>query len=198
MPQAPHAKLKSLSVSMKKLPAQGAISSILPFTAVKPVVAAGRKKAPTKSKCKIFEVECDVSGVGLGVVLSQDKRPVAFVSEKLSEACQKWSTYDQEFYAVVQAMKQYEHYLVQQKFVLYTNHRALKFINGQKSVNKMHVRWATFQQKFSFFIKHKYGVLNYVVDALSRRATGFQIYEGQDLARLVYGFQISNMEFLTM
>ncbi|CAL8175232.1 unnamed protein product [Prunus armeniaca] len=46
MPQAPHAKLKSLSVSMKKLPAQGAISSILPFTAVRPVVAAGRKKAP--------------------------------------------------------------------------------------------------------------------------------------------------------
>ncbi|XP_050150587.1 uncharacterized protein LOC126625571 [Malus sylvestris] len=79
---------------------------------------------------KVFEVECDASGMGVGVVLSQEKRPIAFFSEKLSEARKKWSTYDQEFYAVIRALKQWEHYLIQKEFVLFTDHQALKFINN--------------------------------------------------------------------
>ncbi|KAJ9545435.1 hypothetical protein OSB04_025142 [Centaurea solstitialis] len=120
---------------------------------------------------KVFEVECDASGIEIGAVLSQEKRPVAYFSEKLNEARQKWSTYDQEFYAVVRALRQWEHYLVQKEFVLFTDHQALKFINSQKTVNKMHARWVSFMQKFPFMIKHKSGTLNKVVDALSRRAS---------------------------
>lgn len=46
--------------------------------------------------------------------------------EKLNEA-QKWSTYEQELYAIVQAMKKWDQYLIQQEFVVYSDNQALKY-----------------------------------------------------------------------
>ncbi|KAK4855310.1 hypothetical protein QYF36_005902 [Acer negundo] len=83
---------------------------------------------------KLFEVECDASGIRIGAVLSQEKKPVMFFNEKLSDARRKWSTYDQEFYAIVRALKNWEHYLIQCKFILYTDHQALKYLNSQRNL----------------------------------------------------------------
>jgi hypothetical protein len=50
---------------------------------------------------KTFQVTCDASGIAIGAVLSQDNRPVAYFSENLNDAKEKYSTYDKEFYAVI-------------------------------------------------------------------------------------------------
>ena len=60
----------------------------------------------------MFQVDCDASGTAIGVILSQEGRPVAYFSEKLNDEKQKYFVYDQEFYAIIQALKKWRHYLL--------------------------------------------------------------------------------------
>ncbi|KAK3011374.1 hypothetical protein RJ639_012083 [Escallonia herrerae] len=119
---------------------------------------------------KVFALECDASGIGIGAVLSQDKKPVAFFSKKLSDERRKWSTYELKFYAVFRAVRYWEQYLFQREFILYTDHEALKYFNSQCKISRMHARWSAYLQRFTFVIRHKAGEENKVADALSRRA----------------------------
>jgi ribonuclease HI len=117
---------------------------------------------------KFFQVETDASGTTIGVVLSKDQRIIAYLSEKLNEAKQKYSSYDKEFYAIVQALKKCKHYPMPKEFVLYTDNNALQFISSQPKMNQRHAKWVQFLQNFTFVIKHTGGKENKVVDELSR------------------------------
>lgn len=117
----------------------------------------------------VFELHCDASKSGVSAVLSQLSRLIAFFSEKLVGARFHYSTYDIEFYAIIQVLKHWHHYFFHIEFVLYTDHVALKHIGSQDKVSSCHMSWITYLQQFTFVIKHTSNTSNLVVDALSRR-----------------------------
>ncbi|RVW78777.1 Retrovirus-related Pol polyprotein from transposon 297 [Vitis vinifera] len=81
---------------------------------------------------RVFKVECDASRIGIGAALCQEGRPVSFYSEKLNDIRRRYNTFDKEFYAIIQALKHWEHYLIHQEFILQTDHEALKHLNSQQ------------------------------------------------------------------
>ena len=116
-------------------------------------------------------MDCYASRVGIGGVLSQEGKPVAYFSEKLNSAKLNYSAYDVEFYGIVQAIKHWEYYLAYKEFILHINHEALKHLNSQATLNKRHAKWVVYLQQFSFSLRHKAGVFNRVVDGLSKRSS---------------------------
>ncbi|KAF7839378.1 Retrovirus-related Pol polyprotein from transposon 297 family [Senna tora] len=73
-------------------------------------------------------------------VLMQDKRPIAYFSEKLNGATLNYSTYDKELYALVRALETWQHYFWSKEFVIHTDHESLKHLKGQDKLNHWHAR----------------------------------------------------------
>jgi hypothetical protein len=130
---------------------------------------------------KTFQVKCNASGFAIGGVLSQKDRPIAYFNEKLNEAKVKYSTYDKEFYAIIQALKKWRHYLIPKEFVLYSDNYALQFVTQQEKLNQKHVKWVEYMQNFTFVIKHISGTANKVADALSRKCLLLQEFRVKTL-----------------
>jgi hypothetical protein len=117
---------------------------------------------------KTFQVRCDASGLAIGVVLSQDDSPIAYFSEKLNDSKKKYSTYEKEFYAVIQAMDKWRHYLIPKEFVLYSDNQDFHFITRQEKLNQKHAKWVEFIQNFTFVIKCISGAANKVADSFEQ------------------------------
>jgi hypothetical protein len=126
-------------------------------------------------------VKCDASEFAIGAVLSQEDRPIAYFSEKLNEEKLKYSTYDKGFYAIIQALKKWRHYLIPKEFVLYSDNHALQFVTQQERLNQRHVKWVEYMQNFTFVIKHILGIDNKVADALSRKCLMLQEFRVKTL-----------------
>jgi hypothetical protein len=116
-----------------------------------------------------FVIECDASGVGVGAVLMQEQRPVAFLSKALKGRALHMSTYEKELFALVTAIQKWRPYLLGQTFVVKTDQQSLKFLLEQKVGTPFQQKWVTKLLGYSFTVEYKKGSDNRVADALSRR-----------------------------
>jgi hypothetical protein len=87
----------------------------------------------------------------------------------MDEAKVKYCMYDKEFYAIIEALKKWRHYLILKEFVLYSDNHALQFVNQQEKLNQKHAKWVKYMNNFTFVIKHISGTANKVADALTRK-----------------------------
>ncbi|GKC51429.1 putative ribonuclease H-like domain-containing protein [Tanacetum coccineum] len=88
-----------------------------------------------------FVVYCDASGIGLGCVLMQSGKVIAYASRLLKIHEQNYTTHDLELGVVVFALKIWRHYLYRTKSVIYTDHKSLQYIFSQKELNMQQRRW---------------------------------------------------------
>ena len=120
---------------------------------------------PTKD----FVVCTDASLEGLGAVLMQDGRVIAYESCKLKDHELNYPTHDLELAAVVHALVRWRHFLLGHHFKLHTDHRSLQYIFTQPNLNARQRRWMELLCEYNFEVRYVQGKENVVANALSRR-----------------------------
>ena len=76
---------------------------------------------------KPFETEINASDYSLSVVITQLGHPIAFHPKTFSDTVRRYSTYEKELYAIVQALKQWRHYILGKETTILTYHKPLHF-----------------------------------------------------------------------
>lgn len=114
-------------------------------------------------------VECDASGSGVGAVLMQEWRPIAYFSKSLADRTLTKSAYEREMMGLALAIQHWQPYLIGRKFIVRTDHRSLKHLLTQKIATPSQQVWVAKLLGYDFTIEYKTGVSNTAADALSRR-----------------------------
>ncbi|KAJ8763101.1 hypothetical protein K2173_023306 [Erythroxylum novogranatense] len=160
------------------------LHSLLPFvfnygTIAAPLTAKLRKnyfqwtgdaiKAFETLKTLMFVLECDASDIGIGVVLLQENKPVAFFSRAMAARHVSLPAYEKKLIGLVKAIKHWQPYLWGKKFMVRTDHYILKFLLEQHSLSSPQQHRVSKLLPFYFIVEYKVGKSNTVADALSRR-----------------------------
>ncbi|GKD41698.1 retrovirus-related pol polyprotein from transposon 17.6 [Tanacetum coccineum] len=118
---------------------------------------------------KDFIAYCDASKKGLGVMLMQREKVIAYASRQLKIHEKNYTTHDLELGAVVFALKIWRHYLYGTKCTVFTDHKSLQHVLNQKELNMRQCHWLELLSDYDCEIRYHPGKTNVVVDALSRK-----------------------------
>ncbi|GKF18075.1 putative reverse transcriptase domain-containing protein, partial [Tanacetum coccineum] len=116
-----------------------------------------------------FVVYCDASHQGLGAVLMQREKVIAYASRQLKPNEENYTTHDLELGAVVFALKIWRHYLYGTKCTVFTDHKRLQNILDQKELNIRQCHWLELLADYDCEIRYHPGKANVIADTLSQK-----------------------------
>ena len=119
-----------------------------------------------------FVVYCDASRVGLGCVLMQQGKVIAYASRQLKPHEKNYTSHDLKLAAVVFALKIWRHYLYGVHVDVFTDHKSLQYVFSQKDLNLCQRRRLEFLKDYDMSVLYHLGKANVVADALSRLSMG--------------------------
>ncbi|KAI5150355.1 hypothetical protein ENBRE01_1448 [Enteropsectra breve] len=136
---------------------------------------------------KEFTIETDASNTGIGAVLKQEEKIIAFYSSRLNTAQQHYTITEKEFLAVIKAMGKWEHYLLGKHFTVITDHKAIEaYFNkrDQEFGTDRIMRWSQVLENFNFTPVYRRGEDMHIADALSRSYENNSIKENKKINSL--------------
>lgn len=121
-----------------------------------------------------FHLYVDASDDALGMVLGQIQNDrevvISYAGRKLLAAERNYTVTEREALAVVAGIKYFQPYVYGRKFIVYTDHNAVRWLMNIREPTGRLARWALQLQQFDFEIVHRAGKSNGNADALSRRS----------------------------
>ena len=145
---------------------------------------------------KDFEVFCDASHQGLGCVLMQEGKVVAYASRQLRPHEENYPTHDLELAAIVHALKIWRHYLIGNRCEIYTDHKSLKYIFTQSELNLRQRRWLELIKDYDLGIHYHPRKANVVADALSRKGYCSTLLVQEQQPKLYEELKYLNLEIV--
>ena len=136
---------------------------------------------------------------GVGAVLQQEKRPIAYESARFSPAEKNYTIGEQELLAVIHALKKWRVYLEggPHPVRLRTDHQPLTYLPTKGVLGGRQVRWAEYLSRFDIEWEYIPGQRN-IADALSRMPT-LRLYvttraqQVSDVGEKPFGWNLSGL-----
>ena len=114
----------------------------------------------------------DASKDGLGCILMQFERVVAYASRQLKNHERNYPTHDMELEAIAIALKIWCHHLYGEQFEVFLDHKSLKYIFTQRDLNIRQCEWMEYLEDYDFTLHYHPSKANVMADALTRKSRG--------------------------